>query len=183
MNNIRFFKHLVRLAQIAEELESTNPEAADLIDANNEELADAIAPMNDNLNVAPQMFPKQDTPVIPYNQYETGETKEFTEKQFDQNSKVPFSDALEIAEEVTGEDPEWSQNVMENVEGLFDETGDKSINFTNEDEVVTNQTEVEKIGNEIFEEILPLIEKGASDSEINTEIDKKIVEKIRPEVK
>jgi hypothetical protein len=182
MNNIRLFKHLVRLAQIAEELEPVNPEAADLIDANASELADTMAPSMAEPEVMPEMFPKQSTPVIP-DQYETGETKEFTEKQFDQNAKMPFSDALEVAEEVTGEDSGWSQGVMENVEELFDETGNKSINFTNEDEVVTNPTEVEKIGNEIFEEILPLIEKGASDSEINTEIDKKIVEKIRPEVK
>ena len=130
-----------------------------------------------------EMFPKQDTPVIPFNQYETGKTKEFTQNQFDNDAKIPFSDALEIAEEVTGEDPSWSQGVMENIEGNFDAGGDNIINYTNEDEVISNQTEVEKIGEEIFNEIYPMIEEGASDAEINQEIDKKILEKVDKEVK
>jgi hypothetical protein len=183
MNNVELFKHLVRLAQIAEEIEPINADAADLIDQSTEELADTLVPSTPDQDVMPEMFPKQDTPVIPYNQYETGETKEFTQNQFDNDAKIPFSDALEIAEEVTGEDPSWSQGVMENIEGNFDAGGDKIINYTNEDEVISNQTEVEKIGEEIFNEIYPMIEEGASDAEINQEIDKKILEKVDKEIK
>jgi hypothetical protein len=172
MNKVSLFKHLVRLAQISEELEETNPAAANLIDENASDLAQNLIPEGTNVDVSPDMFPKQTTPVIPYNQYETGQAEEFTQKQFENNSKIPFSEALEVVEEVTGEDPDWSEGVIEKTDATFGGQGGRPIQYTNE------PASPEKIGEDIFNEILPIIEKGASDDEINSEIDKRIKEKL-----
>ena len=172
MNKVSLFKYLVRLAQISEELEETNPAAANLIDENASELAQDLMPEDTNVDVSPDMFPKQTTPVIPYNQYETGQAEEFTEKEFENNSKIPFSDAVEVVEEVIGQDPDWSEGVMGETDAAFEDLGGRPIQYTNEPE------SPEEIGEDIFNEILPMIEKGASDDEINSEIDKKIKEKL-----
>jgi len=178
MSKVRLFKHLVRLAQIAEELEMENPAAANLIDENAENLANELAPQEVSPEVSPAMFPKQSNPVIPYNQYETGETEEFTQKEFEDDKKMTFNDALEITEEVTGEDPDWSEGVLDRTEDMFNELGGEPITYTDETESAVGGLEPNKIGEEIFNEILPLIEKGASEDEINSEIDKKIEEKL-----
>ena len=172
MNKVSLFKHLVRLAQISEELEETNPAAANLIDENANELVQDLMPEGTNVDVSPDMFPKQTTPVIPYNQYETGQAEEFTQKQFENNSEMPFADALEVVEEVTGEDQDWSEGVVEKTDATFEGLGGRPIQYTNDPE------SLERIGEEIFNDILPMIEKGASDAEINSEIDKMIKEKL-----
>jgi hypothetical protein len=116
--------------------------------------------------------------VIPYNQYETGETEKFTQKEFEDDKKMTFNDALEITEEVTGEAPDWSEGVLDRTKDMFDELGGEPITYTDETESAVGGLEPNKIGEEIFNEILPLIEKGASEDEINSEIDKKIEEKL-----
>lgn len=58
MSNFSLINHLVRLAQIAEEIEESNPAAADLIDTTISDQADGLP----DSDFDPAMFPKINTP-------------------------------------------------------------------------------------------------------------------------
>ena len=68
MDKFEALKHITRLAQIAEELDQTSPEAANLVDETIEEAADDLGlqkPEDANPQVNPDLFPKVDAPVMP----------------------------------------------------------------------------------------------------------------------
>ena len=61
---IKIFKHLVRLSQIAEELQDENPEVSEKLTNFIDETADDIAPGADSPEVDQDMFPPIETPNI-----------------------------------------------------------------------------------------------------------------------
>lgn len=68
MDKFEALRHITRLAQIAEELDQTSPEAANLVDETIEEAAEDLGlqkPENANPEVNPDLFPKVDAPVMP----------------------------------------------------------------------------------------------------------------------
>lgn len=92
MTNLQLLKTLVRLAQIAEEVEEVNPDAANKIDSFSEDvtnvlpekLVNDITPESDVIN--PAMFPPIETPEAPaFDEYTSApEMPEMSEGQIAQ---------------------------------------------------------------------------------------------------
>ena len=113
MEKIKIFKHLVRLSQIAEELQDENPEVSEKLTNFIDETADDIAPGADSPEVDQDMFPPIETPNI---------DEDVIEDKAKDNTKQKAS---EIAEEIVSS-PEFGQ-VIEKIVNTEDSDDQKAV--------------------------------------------------------
>jgi|688.fasta_scaffold00302_72 hypothetical protein len=108
MDKIKLLKNLIRLSQMAEELENDNPEVSQKLTDVIGDAADEIAPDTDVTTVDTKLFPPIENPVM--------EESDFSEPE-DMSGDMPEQDIDEQASEIAAEivnSPEF-QDVIETI--------------------------------------------------------------------
>lgn len=106
MTNLQLLKTLVRIAQIAEEVEEVNPDAADEIDSFSEDVTNVLpeklvndtTPESDVIN--PAMFPPIETPEAPAR---APEIPEMNEEQITQLPEMNEEQITQLEDQITNE--------------------------------------------------------------------------------
>ena len=98
MDNIKVLKCLTRLAQISEQIEDTNPQAADMIDQTIDDASKANKPTP---TVDPNLFPPVATPTLQQAPEEKKNDLTNQVNQLEEDQSIEHKDANELAQSIS----------------------------------------------------------------------------------